>query len=587
MEMSQPGIIEYVVIVAYFVMLIAVGLVMRKLNTNESDYFRNGCKGTWWLVGSSAFMVSFSAWTFTGAAGVAFESGWSILLIYFANALGFFMNFLFLAPWFRQLRATTAPEMIGLRFGTGTKQFYAWFAVISRLFYSALHLYGLAIFSSSVFGLPINTVIVVIGCVVLFYSLIGGSWAVMATDFLQSLILIPITVLICILCLKQIGGFGELIGAIDSQQLSSDFSMVNKPGHFPANKFTIVWAVALFLKNMISHNTLRSGPRYFAVKDGRAARKAALLACVLTLGGAVIWAVPPITARLLMGDQVAALDVAKPAEAAYAMISLALLPKGLVGLIVVAIFAATMSSMDTGLNKNAAIVTKDLYPGFCRMFGREPGGQKTRLRVAQGLTGFFGAGTIWLALYYAQQGGKGIFELMLSIGTLLGLPLTIPMLLCLFVRRTPSWAAVATVLATFIPSVLGYHSEGLFGAKWSFQQQVFINLAVGSLTFMATRFFWKGASEEYQSRLDTFFTNMHTPVNFKEEIDSSNDDVQLRLLGQFGVAAAAFIALLVFVPNPVGGRIAILSVAGFIGLASGAMLWVGRRTKSASAEGGE
>ncbi|MEL7485279.1 MAG: transporter, partial [Planctomycetota bacterium] len=184
--------IEYLVIVGYLALLITMGAVFRSFNSNISDYFRNGCKGTWWLVGASAFMGVFSAWTFTGAAGAAFESGWSILIIFFANVVAFAIHAAFLAPWFRQLRAVTAPEVIKTRFGTTTQQAYAWLYAVLRMLQAAVWLWSLAVFISSVFdwtgmasaiGLSeVQFVIVIVGVVVLFYSVSGGSWAVMATD---------------------------------------------------------------------------------------------------------------------------------------------------------------------------------------------------------------------------------------------------------------------------------------------------------------------------------------------------------------------------------------------------------------------
>jgi Na+/proline symporter len=88
--LNPPGPVEYVVIGAYLLMLLGVGFAMRKMSSDVSDYFRAGAKGTWYLVGSSAFMAAFSAWTFTGAAGVAYEAGWSVIIIYASNAAGFF-----------------------------------------------------------------------------------------------------------------------------------------------------------------------------------------------------------------------------------------------------------------------------------------------------------------------------------------------------------------------------------------------------------------------------------------------------------------------------------------------------------------
>ncbi|MEP2380373.1 hypothetical protein, partial [Parasphingorhabdus sp.] len=185
--MSQIEIsnIEYLVIVGYLVLIVAVGIVFRKFSSDTKDYFIGGAKGSWWLVGSSAFMSAFSAWTFTGAAGVAFESGFSVMIIFLGNAFGFFLNFLFLGPWLRQMRVTTFPEAIAGRFGEATRNFYALFEVPIRILYSAMALYGLGIFCSAVFGYDIYHVIMVCGVVVLFYSATGGRWAVMATDFLQ------------------------------------------------------------------------------------------------------------------------------------------------------------------------------------------------------------------------------------------------------------------------------------------------------------------------------------------------------------------------------------------------------------------
>jgi Na+/proline symporter len=90
--------IEYVVILAYLLLMVFVGILFKSFSGNISDFFRGGCRATWWLVGMNAFMSSFSAWTFTGAAGVAFESGWSVLVIFLAHASGFLLNFLCCRP---------------------------------------------------------------------------------------------------------------------------------------------------------------------------------------------------------------------------------------------------------------------------------------------------------------------------------------------------------------------------------------------------------------------------------------------------------------------------------------------------------
>ena len=576
--MSETSV-EYVVIGCYLAVLVGVGMVFRRFNENVSDYFRNGCKGTWWLVGSSAFMTAFSAWTFSGAAGAAYEAGWSVLVIYLANSVGFAINGLFLAKWFRQIRAITGPEVIRLRFGIPTQQFYAWMSFVMQTLYSSLHLLGLAIFCSAVFGYKIEQVIVVVGAVVLLYSLIGGSWAVTATDFLQTLILIPITILVGVLCLVKLGGVGALFQGIQDMGLSSAYGVFNAPDQFPLRAYTYAWAIAMLLKNVIGYNTLTSAQRYFLVKDGREAQKAAWLGFVLMTAGAFLWFIPPMTARLLFHAEVMAVDIPKAAEAAYAIASLNVLPLGMTGLMVVAMFAATMSSMDSGLNRNAAIFTNDIYPTLCRLFGRAAMQGKSLMRLGQVFSAVFGVCIVSIATYFANTEGRGVFEHMLNIGALLALPMAVPALMGLFIRTSPSWAAIVTVCVTLIPSAIGFFSAELFGETWSFQQKVFVNLAVGTVTYLLTMPFWNRTPELYKRQAQDFFDRMLTPVDFEKEIGVPNDLRQLKIIGSFAAVIGGVICSLVLLPNPLIGRLGILFVGGFVLGVGGVFIWLGKRSE--------
>lgn len=458
--------IDWIVIGSYLALIMAMGAVFARFNRNDSDYFRGGSKGTWWLVGASAFMSGFSAYTFTAAAGVAFESGWSVVVIYFANAFGYLLNFLFLAPWFRQIRATTSAEVIKDRYGLKTQQFYAWIGIVMSLLMAGIWLNGLAIFTAAIFGLNVKTVIVIVGIVVLFYSMSGGVWAVMGTDFLQSLILIPITILMAYLCLNALGGFSGMLDMIREQGLSQDFNIVNTPGRFLDSRCTWLWAVAIIIKNVTAHNTLGSAAKYFSVKDGREARMAAALAGILMVLGAIIWIIPPIASRLLFADAVAAVDVARPAESAYAIAALNLLPRGMIGLMVVAMLAATMSSMDTGLNRNAAIFVRDILPNIYKLLRLKPVDTQTAMKFGRIYTGMFGLCIIGLALYFEAQEGKGVFTWMLGIGAMIGVPMSIPMLMGLFIKRVPSWSAIVTVCITMVPSVCGIYAKQIMAWFW-------------------------------------------------------------------------------------------------------------------------
>ncbi len=561
----QTDRIEFIVIGVYLLLLVAIGAVVKRFNRDDSDYYRNGCKGTWWLVGASAFMTQFSAWTFTGAAGAAYDAGWSVMVIFFANAAGFFVGAIGVSAWFRQLRVVTVPEAIRDRFGPGTQQFYAWIGVVTGVLYASLWLYGLALFCAAVFGFPMVPVILTIGVVVLAYSTAGGSWAVMTTDFLQTLILIPITLLIAWLCLEQVGGVTGLLGGIEEQGLADDFALVNTSGeHTGRNDYTWVWAAAFFLKQVVGINTLTSSQRYFGVKTGLDAKKASALAGVLMVLGAFIWFIPPITGRLLFSAEIDGMDISKPAEASYAIVSMKLLPAGLTGLMVVAMLSATMSSMDSGLNRNAAIFTRDILPACARVLGFRFDPDKPRLRLAQASSLVFGLVIVALTLYFANQDGKGVFEIMLDIGSMLALPLAVPMALAILIRRAPAWSALVSIGTAFVASFLGFYSERFFGEAWSFPMVVFSNVAAGTVGFLATLPFWSTASPAYREKVDAFFETMHRPVDFAAEVGPGNDTSQLRIIGWFAVVIGGFVCSLVVIPNDVHGRLAILFVGGFV-----------------------
>ena len=582
--MSQIEIsnIEYLVIIGYLILIAIVGLVFRSFSTDTDDYFKSGTKGSWWLVGASAFMSAFSAWTFTGAAGVAFESGFSVMIIFLGNAFGFFLNFLFLGPWLRQMRVTTFPEAISKRFGEKTRMFYALYEVPIRILYSAMALYGLGIFCSAVFGYNIFQVILACGIIVLFYSATGGRWAVMATDFLQGLILVPLTILIAWLCMSKLGGIGNMFAQIEAQGLSEEFSMINSATLF-GGAYTWGWASAMVTKGFLVFNSMYAGPRYFSVKDGREARKAAILASVLFLTGGLIWFLPPITARLLFSEEVMTLGISKPAEAAYAIASIQVLPTGLIGLIVVAILTASMSTMDTGLNTNVAILIKDIYPKISKRLKWSPKSETELLKYGRLYTWFMGVFILLLALYMAQAKGKGIFEIMLDVGALLMTPIQIPLMWGLFIRRTPSWAALLSISLSLTVSFMAFMNVPLstFGfspdATWTFQAKFFGVFIAGSLGFLLSIPFAPAKDSAHRAMVDKFITTMKTPIDFEAEVGAANDLAQLKVIGSFGAVIAGFIALMLIIPNPLEGRLAIAALAMIIGSISAVMIKAGSK----------
>lgn len=571
--------LEYLVIIGYFVFLLGIGFAFRKFNADVSDYFRSGCRGTWWLVGSSTFMAGISAYTFTGAAGVAYQAGWSVMIIYVGSAMGFLINYFWFAARFRQMRKITGPDVIRERFDKFTEQYYSWITIPLGIVGTGLGMYSLAIFSSAVFGLKVEQVIVAVGLVMLFYSVTGGSWAVMATDFIQCLIMLAMTLLVTGLCLYQLGGFGGLFEQIAAKGLSEEYRIVNDPGQFNRS-FTWAWVIAMLIRRLLINNTLETAPRYFSVKDGKEAKKAALLGAALLLFGAGIWFVPPMAARILFPEAVEAVAISKPAEAAFAITCVKMLPPGMIGLMVVAMFAASMSSMDTGLNRNAAVFIRNVYPPLQKLFRIRDISEAKMLFMSQIFSALFGLCSIVCALAFAAMNGLGQFELMLMIGALLGVPMAVPLFWGILIRRTPPWAAVCSMTLGFAGSLAAYFSLPLFGFKMVFQDQVFLTMSAATFGFFMTMPFAKYNTAAQAEKVRAFFETMNTPVDFEKEVGHGNDLSQLKIIGWFTLSIAAFIALLAIPAQNALGVVCPLLVSIFIGAVGAIMLAIGHKASS-------
>src|SRR5579871_4537025 len=207
--------INILVVVAYIGFLIAITVAFRSFNRNTSDYFSGGGKVLWWMVGATAFMTQFSAWTFTGAASKAFNDGFSIVILYLANAVGYLLNFIYFAPRFRQMRVVTATEALRSRFGRTSEQSFVWLSMLDGLLSSGQWLNGLAIITGAVFHLPVGTVIVGTGLVVIAMALAGGAWVMVASDYLQMLIVMAVTFTCTIVALGNAGGISPIIGSFN------------------------------------------------------------------------------------------------------------------------------------------------------------------------------------------------------------------------------------------------------------------------------------------------------------------------------------------------------------------------------------
>ncbi len=569
--------IDTLVVLAYFFFLIAIGWMFRKFTTSTSDYFRGGGKMLWWMVGATAFMTQFSAWTFTGAAGRAFSDGFVIVILFLANAFGYFMNYMYFAPKFRQLRVVTAIEAIRQRFGKTSEQFFTWFGMPDSLISAGIWLNGLAIFVAAVFNIPMETTIIFTGAVLVIMSVTGGSWAVVASDFMQMLVIMAVTITCAVAAYFHGGGITNIV-----DNFQGDFMLGNNLNYVSV---FVLWVVFIFVKQFGVMNNSINAYRYLCAKDSENARKAAGLACILMVVGPLIWFLPPWYVSAFMPDF--ALEYAsmgdKAGDAAYLAFVQNVMPAGMVGLLMSAMFAATMSSMDSGLNRNAGIFVMNFYSPVLRKNAE----QKELVIVSKLTTILMGIIIIAIGLYINSLRHLSLFDIVMNVGALIGFPMLIPIFLGMIIRKTPDWSAWTTlIVGGFVSYIFGISLqagdiEHLFGLEQNLTGREWADLKVGlSLAahvvftggfFLATQFFYKPLSAEREKEVDTLFTNWNTPLVAEGEEQQNLDTKQRSMLGKLISTAGFGILAMALIPNEPTGRLLFL-LCGSIVLSIGILL---------------
>ncbi|MGJ8696364.1 MAG: sodium:solute symporter family protein [Verrucomicrobiaceae bacterium] len=561
---------DYGVVAFYFIFMVGIGVLFRNYITNTSDYFRGGGQMVWWMAGSSAFMVQFSAWTFTGAASKAYEDGLLILVIFFGNAVGFLMNYLYFAGKFRQLRVITPVEAMRQRFGKASEQVFTWLQLPIGTLYAGIWLNGLGVFFSAVFGFDIATTILVTGLVVLILSVTGGSWAVVASDFMQVLVLMPISLVAAFYALKEVGGAGALIERFPADRLFGGET------NYPT--LIWVWVIVIIVKQFASTNNLMDASRYLCAKDTWHARRAALLASALFIIGPIVWFIPPMASAILYPDIDAMFPQLKNgSEAAYVALCINTLPVGMLGLLLSGIFAATMSSMDSGLNRNAGIFVRNFY--LPRL--RPKAGERELLIAGKVSTLIFGAAIIFSGIQFSNMKELALFDLMMQFGALVAIPMQVPLIWGIIVKRVPDWASWSSILVGLVTSFLvktyldaewvngflglGVEFSGREATDITLIMGVVINLLVGSVFYLSTMMFYREPTDKVRKEeVETLFKNLHTPVESGEDGSEEMDSNQGDSLGMLSLIYGGFVALLALIPNPMTGRIAFLFCGGVL-----------------------
>jgi Na+/proline symporter len=290
--------------------------------------------------------------------------------------------------------------------------------------------------------------------------------------------------------------------------------------------------------------------------------------------GAAIWFIPPMTAKLMFPQ----LDtfypsLQKPAEGAYAAVAFTLLPTALLGVMVAGILSTTLGTFSIGLNQTAAIFTRDVY----KTLFRANASPRELFIVGQIATLLKGVICMTIAIIFANVQGQGVFEIMLTTMALVGTPLNIPLVMCLFIKKLPHWSMLFSIIVGCVCSLIA------FLQKWSFEASVFGITAVTAsavlITLLPAKLGFLTRKAEYISKVDSFFKRMKTPVDFQKEIGTADDYSQFSMLAMVLFIFGGFVLSLSLFTKALWELYCVLFAGGCILFIAVLFQWIGSKNK--------
>lgn len=460
--MGLPGI-DVAVLLLYLVGVVAFGCWFVRKNKTAEDFTAAGRSLPGWAVGLSIFGTFLSSNTFLGVPGKAFGGNWNSFVFSLSLPIAAWIGVKLFIPFYRGSGEISAYHHLEKRFGVWARIYADVCYLLAQVGRMGAIMFGVSLGLNALLGWDIRLIIVISGVLVTLYTLLGGIEAVIWTDVVQSIILIGGALLVLLLVLFDMpGGPGQALSIAADNSKFSLGSFVPNP---LASTFWVVLLYGIFI-NLGNFGINQSFiQRYHTAKSDAEARKSLWLgsllyvpiSAVLFFIGSSLFSYYTTNDQMLRevkmqvaetrveeGQDPAALAATlKPADVGDKVLPHFISNKlrgGLAGLLLAAIFAAAMSSIDTSLNSSSTIILTDIYKPFFRP-GADDATCMRVLRISTIAWGLVGTG-VALAL----TGVKSILDAWWVIqgifsGAMLGL-----FLLGILAKKAKKPGAVAGVI---------------------------------------------------------------------------------------------------------------------------------------------
>ena len=341
-----------VIVVFYLLVMLFIGWYSSKKITSNTDFMVAGRRLGPFLMAGTLAATEIGGGSSLGVVQQGMQNhgisaAWYIITMGFA-----FVILTFLAPKFRAATVKTVPEYFRRRYGKSAGLVTAIIMLLPLIGLTAGQFIASSVILSTMLGISYKTAVIIVAVVVTIYSIMGGLWSVTLTDFIQVFLIIIGMIIAVPFAMRLAGGWGNVVANVPAET----FNMFKGYSPMAVISLTIMY-VATFTVGQ------EAVSRYYAARDGKAAKQGSILAAIINFIYAFIPAVLGIiTLALINMGKFNAEDFAD-VGARYALPVLAMeaMPAVICGLLFAGIISATMSSSDSDLLGAGSIFANDIY----------------------------------------------------------------------------------------------------------------------------------------------------------------------------------------------------------------------------------
>ena len=220
-------LIDWIILVSTLLLIVVYGTIKTRGAKSSLDYIKAGNQAKWWTIGLSVMATQASAITFLSTPGQAFHDGMGFIQFYFGIPLAIIIVCMVFIPIYHKLKVYTAYEYLEKRFDLKTRTLTALLFLIQRSLSACITIFAPAIILSSVLGWDLTTLNIILGLLVIIYTVSGGTKAVSYTQKYQMLVIFTGLIISLFIIINLLPENVNFKSAVDIAGINSKLEVLN------------------------------------------------------------------------------------------------------------------------------------------------------------------------------------------------------------------------------------------------------------------------------------------------------------------------------------------------------------------------